>query len=515
MILEKIVQKLPSDKILGQTMMGYADNAKSFEELRKIVLENALCGLIVGRSLLSSLNTLGRDLRELANAYRKAFGFSPILAVEYEGGKFGKLLPPATELPSQMGISATGDKKSAYTAGHIAALELRTLNINTNLAPVANLYSYGAEPDLEENSFGEDPDEVSEYVLNYIRGLRNGGMMSFVKYFPKSSQHPDVSEGLGKLYKTAFKPFQLAFKLGVEGVVIGQAPLPAVDSVKTPSFFSPKVIRIIRREMGFKNILLTDYLDGEGMPEKLDPKEATIRALVAGNSITVPSRKVGGLQDALEGIIEGTEKDKDFHDRIMDTALEVLSFKLRKLEKFKRTPEKTRGSIVNRTRAWKLFFGGITVAKGEEELPLRWIGRPLVVIANGFNELLGETGRKLLREMLEGALSDFNILEPPKEISSKRLNEIYRNTPSNTLLIAITYNTHSDGKEVSVLKKLIDFFRESVVISLGSPLDLTSLDNAKICVAAFTPSVMAVKAALKVLKDKSKPPGRLPIEIKL
>lgn len=516
--LEKIVQKLPFNKIAGQTLMGYAEDMKSFEELKKIVLENALSGLIIGRSVLSSLKPSRRDLKELADSYKKAFGFSPIIAAEHEGGRFEGLPPPATELPSPMGVGATGDAKSAYIVGYITALELRTLSINTNLAPVANLYPYGSEPRSEENSFGDDPDEVSEYVLSYVRGLRNGGVLSFVKYFPRRfyGQRDEALESLSKLYKKEFKPFQMAFKSGVEGIVIGHAPLPAVDSVNTPASFSPKVVeKIVKREMGFKNILLTDHSDDKEILEKFDPEEATIRSMEAGNHIAVPSRRIEDLQDTLSSIVEKAGKDKDLYDRIRSSALEVLSFKLRKLEKFKKTPEKTRGSLVNQAKAWKIFVKSITIVKGVEELPLRWVGKPMVVVTNGFNELLEEADRKRLRDVLEEVLKEFSLLEYLEETPSKKLSEIYRNTPGNTLLIILAYNARDSRKESSVLEKLIGFFRESVAISLGSPRDLTLLRGAKICVAALTPNVTAVKASLKVLVGKSKPSGRLPVKIEL
>ncbi|MEM2571390.1 MAG: hypothetical protein QXP96_06715, partial [Thermoproteota archaeon] len=83
----------------------------------------------------------------------------------------------------------------------------------------------------------------------------------------------------------------------------------------------------------------------------------------------------------------------------------------------------------------------------------------------------------------------------------------------NTLLMVLTYNLDEDSKETSVLKKFVEFFKENVVISLGSPEDLKLLSNAKICVAAFTPSITAVKAAFKALKSKNPPSGSLPIKI--
>ncbi|MEM2487519.1 MAG: glycoside hydrolase family 3 N-terminal domain-containing protein, partial [Thermoproteota archaeon] len=468
--LEKIIHKLPFKKIIGQTVMGYVNDSKSFENLKKILLENALGGLVIGREVLSSIRNIGRELKELAEIYKKTYSFSAILATEQEGGRLGRLPQPFTEIPSPMGISATGDVKSAYIAGYITALELRTLSINVNLAPVANLFPYETTRGFRENSFGDDPDEVSEYVASYVRGLRNGGVLSFVKYFPRRffDQRDKSLENLNELYKKDFKPFQTAFKMGVEGVVIGHAPLPAVDSVNTPSSLSPKVIeKVVKRGFGFKNILITDCLDDEENLVNINIEKAAIMALKAGNHMVIPSKDEEEFENTLDRIFKEAEKDKDFQNKVRDSALEILGFKLKKLDKFKKTPEKTRGSLINRTRAWKLFLKSIIVPKGASELPLRFLGKPLVVLANRFNRLLEEQERKVLLQTLEEELNGFELLEHVDELSSKRLNELYRNTPSNTLLVLLTYNTFEDGKEVTVLKKLIEFFRESVVISLG------------------------------------------------
>jgi beta-N-acetylhexosaminidase len=508
--LERIIQKTPFEKLAGQTVMGYVDEVKSFSELEEIVLKNALSGFIIGRKALSGLKNPGSSLRELAASYRRTLGFPLIIAAEHEGIGLEGLYPPATELPSQMGVGATGDVKSAYIAGYVTALELRTLSINTNLAPVANLYSTG----MGENCFGDDPDEVSSYVVSYIRGLRNGGVISFVKYFPgRFEKH--VGEGdLNGLLKRDFKPFQQAFKSGVEGVVIGHSPLPVAGDMDTPSSLSSKVVeRIVKREMGFKNLLVTDYLDDKQVSENFVPEEAAIKALEAGNHIVVPSRRIEKTQEVLNIILEKTREDRGLYEKVRNSALEVLSFKLKKFEKFKKTPEKTRGSIINRTKAWKIFIRSIALMKGVEELPLRWLGKPLVVVTGRFEEKLDETGKNTLIEVLREELGEFNLLERFEEVSSKKLGEIYRSTPSNTLLLVLAYNTQENRRELSMLKKLVEFFRESVVISLGAPEDLPQLSSAKICVAAFTPSVTAVKATLKVLKGRFKPMGKPPVKI--
>ncbi|MEM1548202.1 MAG: glycoside hydrolase family 3 N-terminal domain-containing protein [Thermoproteota archaeon] len=515
--LEKIVQKLPFEKIIGQTVMGYVRDGRSIEDFKKIALENALGGLIIGREVLSSTRNIGRELRELAELYKKTYGFSIILATEQDGGRLEKLPQPSTELPSLMGISATGDTKSAYIAGYITALELRTLSINVNLAPVANLYPYETTRSFGENVFGEDPDEVSDYVASYVRGLRNGGLMSFVKYFPRRffDQRDKNLESLSELYKRDFKPFQTAFKMGVEGVVIGHTPLPAVDSANTPSSLSPKVIeKVVKRGLGFKNILVTDCLNSKDNSVHTDPEKAAVTALKAGNHIVVPSTDEEDVKNALERILEEAGKDKEFYNKARSSALEVLSFKLRKLDKFKKTPEKTRGSLINRSRAWRIFVKSIVVVKGADELPLRFFGKPLIVLANRLNNLFEDDEKTMLLQTLGEEFKDFELLENVDEMPGRRLNELYRNTPSNTPLMVLTYNMQ-DGKEASVLKKLVEFFKENIVISLGSPEDLELFSSAKICVAAFTPSVTAVKAVLKVLKSKTPPSGRIPIKISL
>lgn len=511
--LERIVQRTSFEKIAGQTVMAYVNEVKNFSELEKMVLENALSGLIIGRKALSGLKNPGSSLKELAASYKKALGFSLIIAAEHEGKGLDGVYPPLTELPSQMGVGATGEAKSAYITGYVTALELRTLSINTNLAPTANIYS----PGMGENFFGDDPDEVSGYVVSYIRGLRNGGVLSFVKYFPgRFYEKHEGEEDLNGLLRRDFKPFQQAFKSGVEGVVIGHSLLPASGNMDTPSSLSPKVVeKIVKRKMGFKNLLVTDYLDDKQVSESFDLEEAAVKALKAGNHIVVPSRRTDKTQEVLDSILEKAREDRNLYERIRSSALEVLSFKLEKFEKFKKTPEKTRGSIINQTKAWKIFIRSISLVKGVDELPLRWLGKPLVVVTGGFEEQLEESGRSALQEVLREELGGFNLLERLEEVSSKKLVEIYRSTPSNTLLLILAYNTQENRRELSMLKKLVEFFRESIVISLGAPEDLSQLSSAKICVAAFTPSVTAVKAALKVLKGKFKPAGKLPIKIGL
>jgi len=514
--IEKIFKKFPFEKIIGQTIMGYVKNANTLEDFKNAALDNALGGLIISMDVISSTRNIGRELKELADLYKKKYGFSIILATEREGGRREKLPQPFTELPSPMGIGATGDTKSAYVAGYITALELRTLNINVNLAPVANLYPYETTRGFKENSFGDEPEDVSEYVANYVRGLRNGGVFSFVKYFPRRffDQHDKSLESMSELYKRDFKPFQTAFKIGVEGVVMGNTPIPAVDNADTPSFLSHKVVeKVVKRGLGFKNMIITDCMDDGDSEINIEPEKAAVTALKAGNHIVVPSVKEGEVRKVLERIIKEAEKDKEFYEKVKNSLFEILSFKLTKLEKFKKTPEKTRGSLINKTKAWKIFLKSITMVKGVDEFPLRFFSKPLVIITSKLNDIFEEADKKTLVETLKEELNDFELLENVGDLSSRSLNELYRNTPSNTLLLILSYNIDEESREASVLKKLVEFFRESIIISLGSPEELKLFTNAKMCVAAFTPSITAVKAAFKALRSKTPPEGSLPIKI--
>jgi beta-N-acetylhexosaminidase len=231
---------------------------------------------------------IGADL-ETGAAFRARGGYFIPNAIDLGG---------ATAFPYQMGIGATRDTTLAYEMGRVTALEGRALGIHMAFAPVLDVNNNPKNPVIAARSFGEDPHLVARMGRALIRGIQENGMLATAKHFPghgdtEQNSHLElarVDASRARLDSVELLPFREAVNAGVAGVMTFHGYLPALDTTRTAATLSPKVmLDLLRTQMGFQGILVTDALDMNGVLGKATMGEVTQQAVAAGND--VPSRQ--------------------------------------------------------------------------------------------------------------------------------------------------------------------------------------------------------------------------------
>lgn len=204
----------------------------------------------------------------------------------------GMRLDRATTFPPAMALGATRDRQHAYTAGYVTGLEARALGVAQVYAPVADLNTNPRNPVINTRAFGEDPDLVAEMVTAYVDGLQDAGVLATVKHFPGHGptdvdSHydlPVVSSDRAQLDSLDLVPFRAALDAGVLSVMTAHIHYPALEpDDRTPGTLSPNVVQsILRDDLGFDGLVVTDGLDMRGITRYWGVGEAAVRALEAG-----------------------------------------------------------------------------------------------------------------------------------------------------------------------------------------------------------------------------------------
>ena len=293
------------DEKIGQLFVIGARAGGDFDELERHVRENHIGGLIW------FLSTTAETAR--VNAHLQSLARMPLLiSADLEAG-MGMRFTDATWWPPAMAIAATGDPSFAEEQGRATAREALRIGVNHIYAPVADVNVDPRNPVINTRSFGEDPHEVARYVAAFIRGVQSEGCLATAKHFPgHGDTHVDSHRALPvldvtreRLERVELVPFRAAIDAGVASVMMGHLAVPALDDtpapVRTafenvygtvseevpnagtmPATLSKRIIDLLRHELRFDGLVITDAMDMGGLAAHFDPGEAAVRAIEAG-----------------------------------------------------------------------------------------------------------------------------------------------------------------------------------------------------------------------------------------
>lgn len=234
-----------------------------------------------------------------------------------------------TEFPSMMALGMANDLSATYSVARSIAREMRSIGLTWNFAPVADVNSNPRNPIINIRSFGSDPQIVADHAHAYARGMQDGGVIACAKHFPghgdtSVDSHidlPTIDRDRRSIDTLELVPFREAVRQGVRSIMVAHLAVPALDESSDPASMSePIVSGLLRTEMGFDGLVVTDALDMHAISHRFTAREAAQRAYKAGcDVLCLPS----GVDDALKGLLE-LEATKKVGKRRINKSFERL-----------------------------------------------------------------------------------------------------------------------------------------------------------------------------------------------
>jgi len=274
------------------------------------------------------------EAAELLNRLQKTSDLPLIFAADFERG-VSMRLNGTTVFPHAMALGATGKPENAEALGRITALEARAIGIHWNFFPDADVNSNPANPIINTRSFGGDPKDVGDFVAAYIRGAHEGAMLTTAKHFPghgdtATDTHLGVGQVTGdraRLDAVELPPFRRAIEAGVDAVMVAHVTVPALDPqpnrVATTS--AAVVTGLLKQEMGFKGIVVTDALDMAGLTRLYanDVGRAAVEAFKAGNDLLIIPADLDASYGAMLLAVQSGEISRERLDQSVRKILEL------------------------------------------------------------------------------------------------------------------------------------------------------------------------------------------------
>jgi beta-N-acetylhexosaminidase len=297
------------------------------------------------------------------NAMQRMSSVPLIFGADYEAGagfrtRGGYFLPNgiylggATLFPPQMALGATRDTSLAYEQGRITAIEARALGVQLVFAPVLDVNNNPNNPVIGPRSFGEDPELVASLGAALIRGLQHNGVMATGKHFPghgdtEQNSHlaiTMVNASRPRLDSVELRPFRRAISAGISAIMTFHGVIPSLDTSPLPATLSPVVMRgLLRQNLGFGGLLITDALDMNGVLARVRPTEQTSmlsgiygsinspglaevvkQAIDAGNDVLLMPLEV---PTAIDAVVEGVRQGRFSQARVDSSVRRILLFK--------------------------------------------------------------------------------------------------------------------------------------------------------------------------------------------
>jgi beta-N-acetylhexosaminidase len=537
--VERTLKKMSLREKLGQMLMvdyfGAFASADSPEYQRMLeqIAENHVGGLILGtaRGPLGISRSQLYPTAILTNELQKRAKIPLIVGADFESGTRMRLAE-GTSIPSHMAIGATGDPKLAYEAGKVTALEARAAGVHWIFAPDVDVNNNPDNPIINVRSFGENPQSVAEYVSEFVRGIEENGALATAKHFPGHGNvtvdsHlslPVVKGSRDELERTELAPFRAAIAAHVSSIMPGHLAVPAFEpDGNTPATLSRAILSgVLRREMKFHGLIITDALEMGGVASAYPPGEIAVRAVDAGADVLLmpphPKAAIAVLEDAVQSgrvplrridesvrrILEAKSRLGLDQKRVVDVPLLYRKF----------------GCPLYRAQALSIADKGITLLRDSSRfLPLDST-RPtrllLVALSADPDSLPAET----LEEEIRPRVDSLTVLRADARFC--KIETLTLPAPdSYDIAIAAIFVRVADRKgnvgfpeeQRAFVNRLLANGKPTAVVAFGSPYLIERFPTAKTWLGAFSTNEVTQRAVARGLFGQVSIAGKIPVTV--
>ena len=329
--VEATLRKMSVDEKIGQLLFAtYHGSFTSTDAAAYAAMLHSIDVLHVGGfinvtqgSPLGIVKSQAYPTAVLTNQLQTKSKLPLLFGADFERGAAMRL-DEGTSFPTAMALAAGGNPRDAYTMGKVTAIEARAVGIQWVYAPVADVNNNPNNPIINTRSFGEDPARVAEFVKQFVRGVEENGALATAKHFPghgdtASDSHidlPVIPASRERLEHLELVPFRAAIAAGASSIMTGHLSVPALEpDPNTPATLSSHILTdLLRHELHFEGLVVTDAMDMGGITVRYAPGEAAVRAFIAGADALlmppVPDAAFEGLLNAVKsGRITGERLD--------------------------------------------------------------------------------------------------------------------------------------------------------------------------------------------------------------
>ena len=448
------------------------------------------------------------------------------VATDQEQGVVTRIGPPATQFPGSMALGAGRSTDDARTAARITGEELKAMGVNTDFAPDSDVNVNALNPVIGTRSFSSDPALAASMVGAQVRGYQDdAGISSSAKHFPghgdtATDSHvafPVITHSRQQWEQIDAPPFKQAIADGIDMIMTAHLSFPALDDSGNPATLSrPILTGLLRGELGYKGVIVTDSLAMQGVRDLYGDPEVAVRALSAGADqlLMTPA-----MDDAYAAVVDAVRTGRISRADLDAKVRRVLELKYSRgivahpyadpaaLDSVVGTPEHLAAAdaITDRTT---------TLVKNDAgTLPLATSGRKVLVTGYGVTTTqtladgLAKQGAVTTVKQTGTSPTDAQVAGAVAAAAGQDAVVV------TTMKAWDTSATDPRGGQQKLVKALLATGKPVIVVATRDPYDIAYMTQAPTYLATYSYSPVAIEAVARVIAGKVTPTGKLPVDI--
>ena len=486
-------------------IIGYQGEEPS-DEFLSFVEEWGIGGVIVFARNLSDPLLLPDRLKRI----REAANDKIFTAIDQEGGLVLRILSHGSLFPSAMALAATDSEELTEQTYRAIGEEMSALGLNWNLAPVLDI-NHPANPGIGARSFSDTPEMVAKFGSAAIRGLQSAGVLACAKHFPgkghaKKDSHltlPTIPYSAERLKSFELYPFKKAIENNVAAIMTSHVFFPAFEKEENlPITLSKSVLTdLLRKELGFKGLLITDDLEMGAITESFGIAQAAQRSFMAGADQLLICHTLEQQRLAAETVLNSVKTDIEAGRRLEESLLRIKNAKALINERPENTIDELHekhNDLINLVSEKSIKF----LDSAPHDLPISDSKDTLFVLPliSSLVQVEEEHKTKSLASIIN---TDFpksqTIVYEPKAERQVIIDSV--NKLNANQLVFMTYNGHLFKEQLEAARELSKT-KKIIMIALRNPYDIFECEFAKTKGATFGFRTPAIKALLDVLKGQ-------------
>lgn len=515
-------ESMTMDERLGQLFMIRAYSHGELDHQQKIealIQEENIGGLCFFQGNIEKQ-------AELTSHYQSISKTPLLISIDAEWGLGMRLKKEAISFPRQLTLGAISDNYEIYEFGREVARQLKRLGIHINFAPVVDINNNPKNPVINDRSFGEDRQRVTSKAFAYMKGMQDEGIIACAKHFPGHGDTdldshydlPIINHGRDRLDSLELFPFKVLTQQNVGSIMIAHLNIPALDKeTNLPSTLSrPIVTDLLKEEIGFNGLVITDALDMQGVSKFYESGELEARALQAGNDILLLSENVKKAKASIKNYLA---EGKISNYQLETSVKKILSAKYRVgLTAGSEVSAEHLREDINSPHALaikqRLYEKALTLVRNNDKvLPIENVlGHDMASIAIG----------SLHETPFQRRLDSYHNVEhynTDLQISSNRANSLKRALAAKDIVVLSLHgynktpkNNYGLGHQAQLLIKELAQKTKVVLVLFGSPYILKHFDDIPNVLVAYENDALAQESAAQSLFGVTGFNGRLPIQ---
>ena len=319
---------------VGQLLVVGLEGYTIDDNARKMIEDYHISGFILFDRNVENAS----QLIDLINSLKRANSKNRLplfISVDEEGGRVSRMPEELIKLPSNREVGKVNDKNLSYEIGTIIAKEIKSFGFNMNFAPVLDIDSNPQNPVIADRSYGSSAEIVSKFGIESMKAIRSAGIIPVVKHFPghgdtSVDSHaglPTVDSDIDRLKNFELIPFSEAIKNQADAVMVAHILLNKIDPEYPASLSKIIITDILRKELNFDGVVITDDMTMAAITENYDIGDAAVRAVNAGSDIVLVCHGWANGTKVLDELTRAVKSGSISEKRLDESVYRILKLK--------------------------------------------------------------------------------------------------------------------------------------------------------------------------------------------